>query len=242
MKYIFPRQFGLHNAFTSTPDSRETVQPFKDYTLREQEIARKYRQASLKSGLRSNPSASANQRLPKRLRGAVDLVKKLQILHSRCSYKELLEHYCPLKVGLCVFLPYIVTKSRKACNHRQRLITGSFRDEIGPRKATEQAVESRSYSIAASGVHNLANAIQNTSIVTFATPISDVSAFCRATISKLVPDGFWGEKDGGAENKAIVMQNIDRFVYLRRFETVSLHLVSQGLKVPSWWKNPKVWR
>ena len=33
MKYIFPRQFGLHNVFTSPVDLRETVQPFKDYTL-----------------------------------------------------------------------------------------------------------------------------------------------------------------------------------------------------------------
>lgn len=233
MKYIFPRQFGLHNAFTSTPDSRETVQPFKDYTLREQEIAQKYRQESLKSGLGSNPSASANQRLPKRLRGVVNLVRRLQILHFRCSYKELLEHYCPLKVGLRILLLYVVAESRQGCNHRQRLITGSFRDEIGPRKAAEQAVESRSYAIAASDVHNPADVIQKTSIVAFATSTSDVSAFCRAAISKLVPDRFWGEKEEGTENKATVMQNIDRFVQLRRFENVSLHLVSQGLKVPS---------
>lgn len=105
MKYIFPRQFGLHNAFTSTLDPRETVQPFKDYTLREQEIARKHQQASLTRGSRSKPSASINQHLPKRLRGVVNLVKKLQILHSRCSYKELLEHYCPLNVRLCFSPP-----------------------------------------------------------------------------------------------------------------------------------------
>lgn len=100
MKYIFPRQYGLHNAFTSTLDSRETVQPFKDYTLREQEIAQKNRHASLKIGLGSKPPTLINQYLPKRLRGVVDLVKKLQTLHCRCSYKEMLEHYCPVSVGL----------------------------------------------------------------------------------------------------------------------------------------------
>lgn len=83
MMYIFPRQFDLHNVFTSVVDSRETTQPFKDYTLREDEINKKY-----------NPS---NVKLPKRLRGkTVDLVQKLRIYHSRCSYKELLDYYCPV--------------------------------------------------------------------------------------------------------------------------------------------------
>lgn len=108
MKYIFPRQFGLHNAFTSTLDSRETVQPFKDYTLREQEITGIIRQSSLKSGSVSKSTALVNSHLPKRLRGVVNLVKKFQVLHFRCSYKELLEHYCPLNVGLCLSLLYMV--------------------------------------------------------------------------------------------------------------------------------------
>ena len=92
MKYIFPRQFGLHNVFTSSVDVRETVQPFKDYTLREQEIGLHQRPIQLK-----NPSLTGSPQvhLPKRLRGqAVALVKKLQKLHSRCSYAELLRHYC----------------------------------------------------------------------------------------------------------------------------------------------------
>jgi hypothetical protein len=93
MKYIFPRQFGLHNVFTSTVDPRETVQPFKDYTLREQEIARHERLAQSKS---AGTALSPTGCLPKRLRGqAVALVRKLQKLHSRCCYNELLKHYCP---------------------------------------------------------------------------------------------------------------------------------------------------
>ena len=84
MMYIFPRQFGLHNVFTDDVDPRQTVQPFKDYTIREDEISTRY-------------PASVCPKIPKRLRGkAVQLVRKLQIQHSRCPYKELLEHYCPV--------------------------------------------------------------------------------------------------------------------------------------------------
>jgi telomerase reverse transcriptase len=87
MMYIFPRQFGLHNVFTHDVDHRETVQPFKDYTLREDEISKIY------------PSPST-VKIPKRLRGkAAALVQKLQVLHNRCPYKKLLEYYCPVSAG-----------------------------------------------------------------------------------------------------------------------------------------------
>lgn len=95
LKYIFPRQFGLHNVFTSVTDNRQTVQPFKDYTMREDEIAQ---------ARRDGDSESQCLKIPKRLRGkAVDLVQKLQNRNRRCSYVELLRYYCPCEVRLAVF-------------------------------------------------------------------------------------------------------------------------------------------
>jgi telomerase reverse transcriptase len=86
MMYIFPRQFGLHNPFTTDVDPRQTVQPFQDYTLREEEINRLF-------------PGDKVPKIPKRLRGlATSLVKKLQIQHSRCPYKELLDYYCPVRL------------------------------------------------------------------------------------------------------------------------------------------------
>lgn len=88
IKYIFPRQFGLHNVFDSVVDFRETVHPFKDYTLREDEIRR----------LPPNHKG-ASTKIPRRLRGSlVGLVRKLQILHERCSYGQMVAYYCPSKV------------------------------------------------------------------------------------------------------------------------------------------------
>lgn len=87
MKYIFPRQFGLHNVFTSTTDSKETSQAFKDYTLREEEIAKADRPRKIMN--------LSTAQLPKRLRGrAFDLIQSLQLLHKRCSYSQLFAHYC----------------------------------------------------------------------------------------------------------------------------------------------------
>lgn len=88
MMYMFPRQFGLHNVFTSKINPKETSQRLKDYTLREEEIFEKFGQ--LRDG-------SVHVKIPKRLRGhARILVHKLQVLHQRCSYSQLLQHYCPV--------------------------------------------------------------------------------------------------------------------------------------------------
>lgn len=91
MMYIFPRQFSLHNAFTSHVDMTRTAQKFQDYTLREEEIASKFRRVA------DDGSQYLDVRVPKRLRGKAEhLVQRLQKLHARCSYAKLLEHYCPV--------------------------------------------------------------------------------------------------------------------------------------------------
>ena len=101
LKYIFPKQFGLHNPFTSSVDPRETVQPFKDYTLREHEISEAIMRTRAGQGAGSSLAKDAHNYLPKRLRGdLLNLIQKLQRLHERCSYVELLKHYCPSDVSL----------------------------------------------------------------------------------------------------------------------------------------------
>lgn len=83
-KHIFPRQFRLHNVFTSIVDKRQTSQPFVDYLYRENEILA--------------DSKHPKTWLPPRLRGPVlRLVQKLRVLHGRCAYTQLLRHYCSLK-------------------------------------------------------------------------------------------------------------------------------------------------
>ncbi|KAI1368000.1 hypothetical protein F5Y08DRAFT_20053 [Xylaria arbuscula] len=88
MMYIFPRQFGLHNVFTSKVNTKETSQRLKDYTLREEEIFEKFGRLG---------DDGVQVKIPKRLRGlARELVQKFQTLHRRCSYAQLLHYYCPV--------------------------------------------------------------------------------------------------------------------------------------------------
>lgn len=70
-----------------------------------------------------------------------------------------------------------------------------------------------------------------TGFTLLATAHSKVSSFCRAALSKLIPEDFWGVSTHGLNNKNIVMKNVDQFVRLRKYETLSLHSVFQGIKV-----------
>jgi telomerase reverse transcriptase len=96
---MFPRQFGLHNVFTSKVDRRETAMPFKDYTLREKEIHQSMCKALGAKATDAQEVIKWQSHVPKRLRGAtIALIERLQTLNHRCSYTELLRHYCPVKV------------------------------------------------------------------------------------------------------------------------------------------------
>jgi telomerase reverse transcriptase len=73
--------------------------------------------------------------------------------------------------------------------------------------------------------------LKSSSMTELATPIPQVSSFCQAVLSKIIPHEFWGHGDVQAHNRGMLLKNVDRFIKLRRFETMSLHEVMQGLKV-----------
>lgn len=69
------------------------------------------------------------------------------------------------------------------------------------------------------------------SLTDYATPPSSVAAFCRAVVKKLIPRQLLGEGQEGPSNFKLVLQHVERFIKMRRFESVSLHEVCKGVKV-----------
>lgn len=171
MKYIFPRQFGLHNVFTSLADLRDTSQPFMDYTSREQEIARSRARRKYRPGKPPLPE----DKIPRRLRGLpFDMVKRLRKRQTRCSYKELLDNYCPR-------LP---------------------KDQIDEMNTFRHA-----------------------------STCAQVSAFCRAAIQNVFPPDAFGDGGVKSNNFRLLMNCVDRFIHLRRYETLSMHDLVHGLSL-----------
>ena len=205
LMYMFPRQFGLHNAFTSVLDTRETVQPFKDYTVREEEIQVR---------LKKHPKI----RLPKRLRGeTLKLVQKLQVLHQRCPYDALLKYHCTRQEE----------ETFPSSCHTSQNTTSSFegfktqKPLSLPTPNPAQPPEPTEYEARPKRLN----------VIDHATPVAKVSVFCRSVLSRIIPDGFWGIEEDQAHNKQLFLNNVDRFVKLRRFESMSLHDVMHSMKI-----------
>lgn len=214
--HMFPRQFGLHNVFTSDVSYLETAQKFQDYTLREREIT-EYVEKSKRLSKDRMP------KLPKRLRGrAWSLVRRLQLLHGRCSYGELLKHYCPSEVD----------KRRVRVN----TIPVDERDQVLTPKPLKYNVhtsteDSTNRHEETMGSLHRQHTFKFNSLVDLATPTSQVSAFCQSVLSSIVPNDFWGQGETMCHNKNTILSKVDHFIKLRRFESMSLHEIFQGIKV-----------
>lgn len=203
--YIFPRQFNLHNVFTSEVDRKQTAQKFQDYTLREDEI---------RTLTQTEGNNICLPKIPKRLRHAAEhLVERLQILHARCSYLELLKHYCPTSLDPPHRAPGEAPKPIRRARSRVQPSQVRLRGKRSSR-GTQSSSQFRYNSVAE-----------------LACPVAHVSAFCQATLSKVIPNGFWGEGETGEHNKKMILKNVHHFVKLKRFETMSLHEIIQDLRV-----------
>ncbi|KAF5516403.1 Telomerase reverse transcriptase [Colletotrichum siamense] len=222
MMYIFPRQFGLHNVFTSKVDHLKTAQKLPDYTLREEEINSLFKDQKI--------------RTPKRLRGDVKrLVEHLQLLHGRCAYAELLRHHCPSAID---------GTTRKSAHKKPAKPSGTqlsltYTQATAP--ASRSAITTKHRHKARQQAPSIPT-IKFDAVTDLATPAPHVSAFCRAVLARLIPDAFWGSGPDQAHNRDLVFKRVDHFVGLRRFESMSLEEVTDGIKVTAmdWLAPPKL--
>jgi hypothetical protein len=109
--------------------------------------------------------------------------------------------------------------SQHCCSAKTASFGGTFSGDVPrSRKRSQQAA-------------SVAGKQKNTSLTELAVPVSKVSAFCQAVLAKIIPHEFWGCGDVQVHNLGTFLSKVDSFVKLRRYETLSLHEVMQGLKV-----------
>lgn len=211
LKYIFPRQFELHNVFTSVVDSKETAQPFKDYTLREHEIQKQIRHSK--------------SWVPRRLRGGiVNFVRRLEVRHRSCPYVQLLRHYCSIsKYGSVAMRNVKASHQQKTPILSPELVTQL--DDV-PSTATLTMACSKQVDVVDTAG----------SFLRYSTPTAQVSAFCQSVIKHLLPADAFGTGEPGKKNARAIQYNIDRFICMRRFESLTLHEVvqHQQLRAIAW--------
>ncbi|BCR95156.1 telomerase reverse transcriptase [Aspergillus luchuensis] len=216
LKYIFPKQFGLHNVFSSVSNGQDI---FKDYAYREDEIAK------LEKAKRAH--SHSESMIPRRLQGkAVELVQQLQNRNKHCSYAHLLNYYCPAertgpwKLGPEPFddnklstSESLITQSRLSCQQASSSIPDGS-PSVDPSISDMPKLQA-----------------PKLSLTDYATPASSVSAFCRAVMKNLIPPQFYGTGQNRILHQDKILKHVDQFVQMRRFENLSLQDVCQGIKV-----------
>jgi telomerase reverse transcriptase len=225
MKHIFPRQWGLHNVFTSVVDKSETAQEFKDYTLREYEIKFVEHQAGRQSGAHAGVK---DAKIPKRLRGEpLLMVQEIRKRHSKCSYSQLLRHHCPVQ--------------SKEMRHSTFPVAAESPQSSGCVK-TQLSSSRSTLPQFSEGQDTLEAAKAGGSILAYATPTAQVSAFCRAVVGKLFPGNALGVGASGEHNMTVLLAQVDKFVRVRRHESLSLHEALQSLSIHciSWLCPPRM--
>ncbi|KAJ9485945.1 hypothetical protein VN97_g7403 [Penicillium thymicola] len=262
MKYIFPRQFGLLNVFKLDSDSRNIMDDSKTFMFRESEISRLDEEKRLQRPQPKNEFTAADcdgvgsVKVPKRLRGiTIELVRKLRNRNAQCSYEELLRYYCPTEqtgprqLGAFASTPN-AKKSEPISSLQSNLVTQvqinhpSSRDSSVQTSGDASRLEPHMAVNASCGIDAEKPVTRKTqvSLTDYATPASSVSAFCRAVIQRLIPRQFWGVGPDGISNLKLVLRHVDRFIKLRRFESLSLHEVCKGIKITSvpWLEPPQI--
>ncbi|KAK5952675.1 Telomerase reverse transcriptase [Knufia fluminis] len=206
MRYVFPRQFNMHNVFTSMTDRTETVQAFKDYTFREDELR--------------HLSAKERRYLPRRLRGpALQLIRKMRRAHARCSYSQLLAHYCPIPAN----------SRSEAVRTVQATNPSAARNSAVTSTIETQMKLSNEQRVLACDVPSTES--EEASFMPYTTSAGHVSSFVRAALANLLPRDTFGVGHDGSENWHKVMVQADKFVCMRKFESTNLHGLVQNLKV-----------
>ncbi|CAG8429897.1 unnamed protein product [Penicillium salamii] len=249
MKYMFPRQFGLQSVFTPGPDGAKSNIQFKCGTFREKEISQLDYERQLRRPQRDDECDAdggvGSLKVPKRLRGVVEIIRKLRNRNTQCSYSELLRYYCPTeqtgpsRLGALASTPQ---NSQPISSLGSNLVTQV------PRKPSDGSAQIRPATLepqqAASASDGAGQSGRNMKIglTDYATPPSSVSAFCRAVLQKLIPRQLLGDGSEGNSNYRLILRHVDRFIKMRRFETLSLHETCKGIKITSigWLEPPQV--
>jgi telomerase reverse transcriptase len=211
MKHIFPRQFGLTNVFASPKGQQSGSFKAPDFTYREEEV--------------STAAKGARTRVPRRLRGAPNaLVSRFRKRHARCSYTQLLRYHCPTGVRGQPNVDYVVTTEAAASSASTALNT----QPLFSTKSQRQDLAS----------HPSADTTR--SFLPHSTPAPNVSAFCKAVLQRVLPGDVLGTGDDGKHNWKMFLRSVDRFVVLRRFETMTLAQVCQDLRIKciGWMRPP----
>ncbi|KAL1918651.1 uncharacterized protein VTP21DRAFT_2673 [Calcarisporiella thermophila] len=246
LRYIFPRQFRLENVFTCPVDYSATTQPFKEFVYRENEIKiSKVKKVPWR--LRKVVAmVKRMMQLHRRCR-YLDLIKRycpVPLLDlTGANMSESLASSCHstskadmMEVDIDKHETESVATTSGSGTFNALKSSNSSIGIINQTKhspAFHETVSENEYAtqqpLPPTGTLSTEfefDATSSSLIASFSN-YHQVSFFLKAVVRRVIPNDFWGCE----ENWNVIASAIDRFVRIRRFETISLHQVIQGFQI-----------
>ncbi|KAK0552089.1 hypothetical protein OC846_003054 [Tilletia horrida] len=254
LKYVFPRQFGLHNVFTSPVDRNMTTQALHDYTMREAEI-----------------KAKGRCRTPKRLLPVRGIIKTMLKRFDGLDVKKILDRCCPTRIpkgkltkrdkeqmaadlsevdpaniasrveqtfqasqlypsqsSLPItqlprsqFLPPVSQVPTQALPESDKTTQGSKGEEMAPSQDVEVLkIKKATPTSTKSGK-------EKPRFYKYAISSTQVSHFVYVVLKTALPHGLLGSR----HNLNVLVHKATKFVCARRYESLTLHEVLQGIRI-----------
>ncbi|KAJ6259859.1 hypothetical protein Dda_5503 [Drechslerella dactyloides] len=177
------------------------------------------------------------ENLPQRFRGRIlHLVGELIRLQRRCRYHPLLQHYCPSSVinpdasdprpKVPTAPPSNQTSPTASMRFKTQLSSHRKSTARGKRASLEEPVIITQSVKPAAGEASLQDPI-----LLYAASSHSVYTFLRAVLGNIIPLEFWGADKAALKNREIFFNHMEKFVKLRRYESLTLHNVLQGYKM-----------
>ncbi|KAK7690659.1 hypothetical protein QCA50_005758 [Cerrena zonata] len=200
-KYVFPREFGLPNAF-------EIEKPFAggmrlpNFLDREDQI-----------------QAKGSCKTPKRVKCVLHILEKMIWRHGKCGYKPLLNKLCPSKLEATeqkamdssVILEMMSETSMVLCSQ-------------GPLSLND-SLDSHGNTIIAKGLTQLREDSKNKPrFAEFTCSYAEVFHYVMAITKVVVPYELWGCQ----RNYKLIANHVKTLITARRFETLTVHELVQG--------------
>ncbi|SGZ26907.1 BQ5605_C025g09993 [Microbotryum silenes-dioicae] len=204
-KYIFPRQFGLHNVFTY-PKPRLNVEVVSDHHDREIEIKK-----------------LGTVKTPERVKPTLPMLQRMMLLHSRCNYRKMLDRYCPKKVTKEANL----SQAERAVLLNLMSQPDTQSPHVEPSAKDHEEDEEDETPMAHGASQARARVRAKPRFTEYMCSTYEVICYVTAIVRDTIPRDFWGSKS----NENLVLKHAGEFLRLRRFETMSLHTLLQGLCV-----------
>ncbi|KAM0789504.1 hypothetical protein ACM66B_000323 [Microbotryomycetes sp. NB124-2] len=211
-KYIFPRQFGLHNPFTEKrANAKFDILP--DYEDREDDIKQ-----------------LGPVKTPERVKRVLPLLSRMILLHGRCNYRKVLDKLAPSKTKTSADVAEMHSTATIDLPSQLQARTQVSRTEVSIDVSHPSLIEPHGAEEAA------ARAQAKPRFEDYVCSNHEVMRFVRAVVTEVVPRDMWGSQ----ANLEAILDHIAALLRSRRFEFMSVHTILQGFCVSDCdWLRPR---